>query len=216
MYQSLRPALDPRRGSLSAISSLQRQRTNTDEQRFLEQTPWANPQHPAHTLSHNHSRFSRPQSPTITPVVQRRIIDSSALQESGSTIPEAQSGPSSSVAPTPVTGDVGAGPIRTFRNFTPSQSMDPTPSKQIAPPSSYTFLESGAKRGSGKRHPVHVDGESPIGGTTPQRMDQSDVATTQSVRLNPQFSYSEVKLEERSVHGLYSQHPTVIGASTVT
>ena len=198
------------------MSSLQRQRTNADEQRFLEQTPWANPQHPAHTLSHKHSIFSRPQSPTITPIAQRRVIDSSALQESGSTIPEAQSGPASSIAHTPATGDATAGPIRTFRNFTAGQHMDPTPSKHIVPPPSYTFLDSGAKRGSGRRHPINVDGDNHRGGTITPNMDQSDVVATRTVNLNSQLSYPEVKMEERPVHGLYSQHPTVVGTSTVT
>ncbi|KAL9627674.1 MAG: hypothetical protein Q9164_007529, partial [Protoblastenia rupestris] len=207
--RSVQPNHDPHRGSLRNISSFQRQRTNVDEQRFLEQTPWANPQHPAHTSSHNHSIFSRRQSPTVTPTVQRRVVESSALQESGSTLLDVQSVPSASVAATPATGDNVSGPIRTFRNYTPNQSADPTPSRQLAPPTSYTFLDSGTKRGSGRRIPISIDDESHTGADG-RLTERSTVVTPQAVHLHSQLAYPEVKLEERPVHGLYSQHPTVI------
>lgn len=216
IHQSLQPNHEIRRQSLPNLSALQRQRTNADEQRFLEQTPWANPQHPAHTFSHNHAVFSRPQSPAITPVVQRRAVDSSALQESGSTVPDGQSGVASSVAPTPATADYSAGPIRTFRNYTPNHVIDPTPTKKVAPPATYTFLDPGAKRGSGRRIPISVDDDSHDGANQVRMTEQPGPAPTQTVHLNSQAVYPEVKLEERPVHGLYRQHPAVVGAGTVT
>ena len=220
-HQSLQPTPDPRRGSLPAISSFSRQRSNIDEQRFLERTPWANPQHPAHSMSHNYSVFSQPQSPTVTPAVQRRVADSSALQDSaGSTIPEAQSGPTSSMAPTPVSGDGAFGPTRTFRNYTPSHAMDPTPSRQVAPPSSYTFLDSGSKRGSAIRNPVSIEDDTPTAqarGDKPQNLERVDYSRHLPLSLlASRHTHPEVKMEERQAHGLYSQHPTVVGASPVS
>ena len=80
----------------------------TDE-RFLEQNPWANPQHPAHShLQRQRSALSRPVSPLVTPAPQKRVIDLTGMQGSASTIAETQSGPNSSVVPTPLTGEQGA------------------------------------------------------------------------------------------------------------
>ena len=198
------------------MASFQRQRSNIDEQRFLEQTPWANPQHPAHTLSHSQSVFSRPQSPTITPAVHRRVTDST-IHESGSTLPDAASAPTSSILPTPASADPSTHPIRAFRNYTPSQNPEPTPSKQITAPSAYTFLETGSKRGSGRRNPISID-EDPTGDTKAPDQAQSDHAAIQAIHLTPQLSYPEVKMEERPIHDLYHhhQHRTPMTASTVS
>jgi len=90
------------RPSLPASSTFSRQRSVADEH-FLEQNPWANPQHPAHSqLQRQRSAMSRPESPLITPVPQRRVVDLVGLQGSASTIPD---GPSSSMAATPATGE---------------------------------------------------------------------------------------------------------------
>lgn len=90
------------RHNLPASSTFSRQKSAADE-RFLEQNPWANAQHPAHNqLQRQRSAMSRPESPLITPAPQRRVIDLTALQESASTIPE---NPSSSMKATPATGE---------------------------------------------------------------------------------------------------------------
>lgn len=98
------------RPSLPASSTFSRQRSAADEH-FLEQNPWANPKHPAHSqLQRQRSAMPRPESPLITPVPQRRVVDLSGLQGSASTIPD---GPSSSMAATPATGEQQAGGAKT-------------------------------------------------------------------------------------------------------
>ncbi|KAL9601402.1 MAG: hypothetical protein Q9219_002578 [cf. Caloplaca sp. 3 TL-2023] len=61
------PAL---RSSLSANAVLSRPQAVTDEH-FLEQNPWANPQHPAH-LHRQASAISRTVSPLVAPASQKR------------------------------------------------------------------------------------------------------------------------------------------------
>lgn len=92
--------------SSSATVGFSRQKPAAEE-RFLEQTPWANPQHPAHhhSVQRQISNLSRPTSPFSTPIGQRRTANLTVAQGSASTIAEPQSGPSSSMAPTPVTGE---------------------------------------------------------------------------------------------------------------
>jgi hypothetical protein len=76
------------------------------EEQFLEQTPWANPQHPVHQY-HGHAnrpasvQSRRPQVPVSTPVGPKAHIDSSAGAGSASTIPEKSSAPASSALNTP-------------------------------------------------------------------------------------------------------------------
>lgn len=88
------------RANLSATTSFPRQRPEAEEH-FLEQNPWANPQHPAH---HQHL-MQRQITPSVTPAGQRRLVDLTEPHGSASTIAEAQSGPDSSLAPTPAAGE---------------------------------------------------------------------------------------------------------------
>ena len=90
------------RPTLPASSALSRQKSTADEW-FLEQNPWANAQHPAHSqLQRQRSALSRPESPLVTPTPQKRVIDLTVLQDSASTIPE---NPSSSMTVTPATAE---------------------------------------------------------------------------------------------------------------
>lgn len=71
--------------------------TNTDavriaqasaEERFLEQTPWANPQHPAHNRIHVRSSTQTPHftnNSFITPAAQQRRADTSGATNSSGT-----------------------------------------------------------------------------------------------------------------------------------
>jgi hypothetical protein len=76
------------------------------EEQFLEQTPWANPQHPVHQY-HGHVnrpasvQSRRPPAPVSTPAGPKAHIDSSAGVGSASTIPEKSSAPASSARTTP-------------------------------------------------------------------------------------------------------------------
>ena len=80
------------------------------EEQFLEETPWANPQHPVH--SQYLSRLNRPTStqpqfgePTITPAAQKLPLNTSAVVGSTSTKPENPSAPASSMLDTPYAED---------------------------------------------------------------------------------------------------------------
>lgn len=82
------------------------------EEAFLEQTPWANPQHPIHQQQAQHQYpqthrpparpFEPPQSSSFaTPAAQKRVVDVNAPNGSASTIPENASAANSSVNNTP-------------------------------------------------------------------------------------------------------------------
>jgi hypothetical protein len=77
---------------------------------FLEQTPWANPQHPAHQyLSHANRPPSvqsrRPQAPVSTPAGPKMQVEGNGGVGSASTIPEKSSAPASSALNTPYSTD---------------------------------------------------------------------------------------------------------------
>ncbi|KAI4279152.1 MAG: hypothetical protein LQ337_000493 [Flavoplaca oasis] len=81
------------RASLSATAVLQRSKAVADEH-FLEQNPWANPQHPAH-LHRQASGLSRTASPLAYSATQKRPLDSTTGMRSTPTPAGAPSGPRS-------------------------------------------------------------------------------------------------------------------------
>ncbi|KAI2791497.1 hypothetical protein POX_c04358 [Penicillium oxalicum] len=92
----------PPRNAVSAMSS-NAFRTAAEEA-FLEQTPWANPQHPIHQQQpqHIYSQHHRaPVSSFATPAAQKRVVDINAPNGSASTIPENMSAANSSANNTP-------------------------------------------------------------------------------------------------------------------
>lgn len=93
---------------MSTTSNFPRQRFGADEH-FLEQNPWANPQHPSHhqqlQLHQQVSGLSRTATPSSTPAAQRRVVDLTEPQGSASTIPDYPSGPNSAMAATHATGE---------------------------------------------------------------------------------------------------------------
>ena len=105
---------------------------NAAEEAFLEQTPWANPQHPIHHQQpHNHQQqhlpqhrpqarpFEQPQpSSYTTPAAQKRVVDVNAPNGSASTIPENASAANSSANNTPygLEQDPRHHPQGSFRN----------------------------------------------------------------------------------------------------
>ncbi|KAJ6121772.1 hypothetical protein N7512_004237 [Penicillium capsulatum] len=104
------PSSLPPRGAMSAMSS-NIFRTAAEEA-FLEQTPWANPQHPIHQqqAQNQYSQPPRPQGPPFeppqsssfaTPAGQKRVVDVNAPNGSASTIPENASAANSSANNTP-------------------------------------------------------------------------------------------------------------------
>lgn len=75
------------------------------EEAFLEQTPWANPQHPIHQQQQmpqaTHSQVFDRAPPFTTPAAQKRVVDVNAPNGSASTIPENGSAANSSTNNTP-------------------------------------------------------------------------------------------------------------------
>jgi hypothetical protein len=72
----------------------------TAEAQFLEQNPWANPQHPAHAHAAYATLHGAPQIVNIaTPAKQIQGPNASATHDSASTIEMASNPPSSAVAP---------------------------------------------------------------------------------------------------------------------
>ena len=94
----------PLRTSLPASVGYQRPKPAAEE-RFLEQTPWANPQHPSHHLQRQASGLSRTISPLTTPVATKRSTDIGEQQGSSSSMAEIPSGNISATARTPATGE---------------------------------------------------------------------------------------------------------------
>jgi len=83
------------------------------EEQFLEQNPWANPQHPVHQQQHI-GRLSRQVSDqtqiadaNITPATQKSSVDINRPSGSASTIPEQFSAQASSTLATPYSNDSG-------------------------------------------------------------------------------------------------------------
>jgi hypothetical protein len=106
------------------------------EEQFLEQTPWANPQHP---LSQHLQRISRQASEHSriqeTPAVQR-LGESAGLPNSASTIPEPNnSAAASSAFNTPFGDQVTHAPLETSDNRQPYriQSASPTDHRKFIP-----------------------------------------------------------------------------------
>ncbi|GIK07443.1 hypothetical protein Aspvir_003108 [Aspergillus viridinutans] len=101
------------RGAMPAMSS-NALRTAAEEA-FLEQTPWANPQHPIHHHHHHHHQqqhqippgpqsrvFENPHASSFTtPAAQKRVVDINAPNGSASTIAENLSAANSSANNTP-------------------------------------------------------------------------------------------------------------------
>lgn len=122
------------RASLSANAVLPRPNTVADE-RFLEQNPWANPQHPAH-LHRQASALSRTVSPSAPPISQKRAPESSGSLQVASTLAEAQQGPYPSMLPTPATGESDRDPKASRLGLSTSTAHLPTSGFGRQPPPS--------------------------------------------------------------------------------
>lgn len=111
------PSTNLPRGAMPSMSS-NAFRTAAEEA-FLEQTPWANPQHPIHHHHHHHHQqhhhhhhqiqpgphsrvFENPHASSFTtPAAQKRVVDINAPNGSASTIAENLSAANSSANNTP-------------------------------------------------------------------------------------------------------------------
>ncbi|KAL9005738.1 MAG: hypothetical protein Q9188_001495 [Gyalolechia gomerana] len=93
---------------MSSTAVLPRPKAFADEH-FLEQNPWANPQHPAH-LHRQASAMSRTVSPLVAPALQKQPTEPSGTLQAVSTHLEPESRPHLPSRYTPAPGQQGGGP----------------------------------------------------------------------------------------------------------
>jgi hypothetical protein len=85
------------------ITAERRLQQRTAEEQFLEQTPWANPQHPAHA-SASIQNFHTQTSHFVTPAIQSRKVEIPNSHGSASTI-DIQTNPPSAAGPLSIMPD---------------------------------------------------------------------------------------------------------------
>ena len=190
-------------------------RKSTADERFLEQNPWANPQHPAHShLQRQRSAVSRPDSPLVTPAPQKRVVDLTAPQGSASTIADPLSGQNSSIAPTPATGEENAGATKS-RNGYPHITSTPIKASEMMMQENHGFPLKDLKSDKIK-HPA-----SSISTPTPKQTPPLYGPVQKGSSINdplpipdgpvpysasPRPRFSTVKVEERPTHSLLDHH----------
>lgn len=214
--QNHHPAL---RANLSAAASFPRQRPGAEEH-FLEQNPWANPQHPAHQQQRIYrqvSGLSRTATPSSTPAGQR-LVDLTETQGSASTVAEPQSGPSSSMAPTPATGEAsrpGQHPrvvsemSESIVDSTPSRVvngslLDSTPAKLA--------LQDGSRARADKSSASTLHGIMSMDGQTPSALPKPlpfmhTAGSTPGNRTSTPVRYPVIKAEDANVGSRHSPMP---------
>ena len=112
----------------SSMSNVSKPRPDAEVD-FLQQTPWANPQHPVHhqplNIAHRQiSHHSRPQSPFVTPTAHRRTIDTSQSVVPPFTVSDLTSVHESAVVPTPSSMDPSQS-VRLSNGLTPHTPLKP-------------------------------------------------------------------------------------------
>lgn len=219
---------------MSTTSSFSRQRIGADEH-FLEQNPWANPQHPSHhqqrQLHRQVSGLSRAVTPSLTPVAQRRIVDLTEPQGSASTIAEHTPGQSSSMTATPATAEtVSLGQIlATSHNLLDSTPSRLTGSSVKAASANLAPLEASRDKVEGPHMTKMNDGHSPPLGRPPSRDNQtiktlpkplpflhtsSGSSLTSGPRTSTPGRYTVIKIEDPR-HSPMPQHQQTATVSTV-
>lgn len=131
------------------------------EEQFLEQTPWANPQHPIHRLglSRQNSDRSMINDTFLTPANQSRAAENPQPGGSASTIPEHPSAPVSSAVNTPhdvMSSQTKAEPGAQIYRL---QSLSPLETRRM----NYTGTQANQTRpASQPREMTHETGSSPL------------------------------------------------------
>lgn len=205
------------RANLSATASFPRQRPGAEEH-FLEQNPWANPQHPAHHQQRMHRQVSGPRAaaPSSTPTGQRRLVDL-AEPKSASTIAEPQSGPSSSMAPTPATGEASK-LLQSGRHSEMSDRIvDSSPSRVVdgtlldSTPANLA-LQSSSKAKAEKRESPSLLKNKSIDSLTPSTLPKPlpfmhTGGLTPGIRTSTPIRYPVIKAEDPKVGSRHSPIP---------
>ncbi|KAF6236549.1 hypothetical protein HO173_005330 [Letharia columbiana] len=202
------------RANLSATASFPRQRPGAEEH-FLEQNPWANPQHPAHHQQRMHRQMSA--TPSFTPAGQRRLVDLTEPRGSASTIAEPQSGPSSSMAPTPATGEASK-LVQSGRNPEMSEIIvDSTPSRVVngslldSTPANLAMQESSRAKATKKDLPslpknMSTDSQTPSALPKPLPFMHTG-GSAPGIRTSTPVRYPVVKAEDATVGSRHSPIP---------
>lgn len=203
------------RANLSATANFPRQRPGAEEH-FLEQNPWANPQHPAHHQQRMHRQVSG-LTPSSTPAGQRRMVDLTEPQGSASTIAEPQSGPNSSMAPTPATGEASE-TVQAGRNPEMSERIaDSTPSRVAngslldSSPANLALQDSSRAKVETKDSPslpgnISMDGQT--SGALPKPLPFMHTGgSTPGIRASTPIRYPVVKAEDANVGSRHSSIP---------
>ena len=196
------------------ISQFPRQRQAAEEL-FIEQTPWANPQHPIHSqMLHKAQRQDsgrRSPSGPFTPLGQKGV-DPVLVSGSASTLPAF---PSSSLAPTPMSADqqplnhqkLNSSVVKETSTDTPSRPPPPIDRDDAAATSQLINLGSSVTKNpgpAGKRITVHSSSpaksrlssnldnlphstKSPQRHQAAQRLDEA-VASSGTGRIQAQFT----------------------------
>ena len=215
---------------MSGPAGFPRQRPAAEEH-FLEQNAWANPQHPSHLQQRQQihrqvSALSRATTPASTPAAQRRTVDLTELQGSASTIAEPHSGPSSSMAPTPATGEASRVPQSDQYRRLGDKLVHSTPSKVLggfieATLGNSTVSGLAIDKGKGPQPDKPEPSQSPSSqrnksqeAQTPNLipkplpfMHTGGSSTTLGVRSSTPVRYPAVKAEEASQHQRRSPMP---------
>ena len=194
----------------SSMSNLSRQRPDAEVD-FLQQTPWANPQHPVHhqitnTAHRQVSHHSRPHSPFVTPTTHRQNIDNSRPNGTASTTLDPTSIHGFSIVPTPSSMDAGQPGLfsRSFTPYTPSKSYGATHEKVVVETSPKSgALEKGlAKAPLITNSPIILDAISPTGAgrhlsEPPQKSHQAGLPhQSPGALLSSPFKLSSPRLHE--------------------
>ena len=140
------------------------------EERFLEQTPWANPQHPAHSRVHGRSSTQTPRFASnsfMTPAAQQRKVDAMGpLNGSASTVEMHSNPPSSAAAPSAHPPSASLGRMRL-------KEADRSPTTQ-------------ASNGAVKTHTNHLTETAEQGLPISQVHDSTDIRKTSSQTMSLQ------------------------------
>ena len=224
--QNHRPAL---RTNLSGTAGFPRQRPAAEEH-FLEQNAWANPQHPSHHQQRQHmhrqvSALSGAATPASTPAAQRRVIDLTEPQGSGSTIAEPHSGPGSCVALTSATDKASKDPQSKQYRAVGDKPGESTPSRVIGVPIEATqeisvfpghttekgkgpqSVKSDHSQSSSLQRNKSQESQTPNAIPKPLPfMHTGGSSSTPGVRTSTPVRYSVVKAEDASQHQRRSPH----------
>ena len=186
------------------------------EEQFLEQTPWANPQHPVHQYLGQGNRpapvqSTKAQMPVNTPVVPKTKLDSNAGIGSSSTIPDKSSAPASSALNTPYGAEANklTVDIRTTERLS---DMPPNRAKEAAGPDkrSESASPSDVRKSYFNLNPINTKTSNDVRESSPQT---SRMALFSSP-TRPSVPRAEYEPRRQTGSPLFNQHVRETGLTS--